>query len=102
MFMHGIGHHLQRWNIIIAPDVSLKKRREVTSMVDLCFFGADHAPASLRFHAAHGGQSLGHTPAKSIAVRYLIESIRCSDGPDLDRFKKDVITGWHFGFLKLR
>ena len=72
--------------------------------MDLRFFGADHAPAAFGFHAAHGCQSLRHAPAKSIAMRHLIETIRRGDRSDLDGLKENVVAGGHrwIPFLKLK
>ena len=59
------------------------------------FFSADDSPAALGFHAAHGGKSLGHTPAKAVAMRHLIKTVWRGDGSKLDRLKKDIVTRGH-------
>ncbi len=61
-------------------------------MVDLSLFRADHPPATLRLHAAHGGHAIWHTPAKAIAMRHLIETIRCSNRAKFDRLEQNIVT----------
>ena len=57
--------------------------------MDLDFLGADHAPASFCFDAAHGGMSAWHTVAESVAVRDLVEAIRRGDGSDMEGLEEE-------------
>src|ERR1044071_8554973 len=68
-------------------------------MMDLGLFCTYNAPASLRFHAAHGGHSLGHAISKPVAMRYLVKTVRRKDGTDWDRFKENIERAGHRSIL---
>ena len=60
--------------------------------MDGAIFGTDHAPAALGLRFSHGSQTIGQAESHPSAMRNLIEAVRRSDGPDLDRLEEKVIA----------
>ena len=92
VFVYGFGYQLLGGDIVIAPDAAFEERGKVTGVVNFGLFGADHAPTAFGFHSTHGGHAFGHPPAESVAVRHLIEAIRCGDRTDLDGLEENVVA----------
>ena len=80
--VYRLGHQGQGRDVVVVPEPALDVGRQVAAVVDLHLLGADHAPAALGLHAAHGGQALRHAVAHAVAVGHLVEAVGRGDGAD--------------------
>jgi hypothetical protein len=92
MAMHGLGHMRQGRDVMVVPEPRLLIGRDIAGGMDLAFLGADHGPAALGLHAAHGRQRQRHVVAHAVAMGHLVEAVAGGDGADLDRLEQDIVT----------
>ena len=83
----------QHGNVMVAPQAELDIGRDIRRVVDLHHLGADHGPAALRLHAAHGGEGRGIAVAHAVAMGHLVEAVARHMGADADGFEENVVAG---------
>ncbi len=66
--------------------------RHVRARVDVDLLGADHGPAALGLHAAHGRQRGRIAVTHAVAVRHLEEAVARGDRTDGNRLEEDVVA----------
>ncbi len=91
--MHLVAHERERGNVLIVPQPRLHIGRHIAARMDLAFLRADHGPAALCFHFAHGRMRLGHRIPHAVAVRDLVEAILRRHRTDANGFEENVVAG---------
>src|SRR6185295_7405415 len=97
ILMHAFVHAGEDRDVAVVPQAALDQRRHVAGRVDVGLFGADHRPASLRLHAAHGGHGAREAHAHAVAMRDLEETVLGRDRAEADGFEQDIVAwiAWH-------
>ena len=93
MLVDLLGNAGQHRNVLIAPEAEFDIGRDIGAVVDLHHLGADHGPAALGLHAAHGGQRRGVAIAHAVAVRHLVEAVPRRHGADAHGLEENVVAG---------
>ena len=93
MLMDFLGDAGMHGYVVIAPNAEFHIGRHIGGLMNLGHFSADHGPAALGFHAAHGGKRRRIAPAHAVAVGNLIEAVARRNGSDFHGFKQDIVAG---------
>ena len=97
VLVHRVGHEAQPRHVRVVPQPALDVGRQVGGRVDLDLLGAHHAPAALGLDAAHRGQRRGTHVAEAVAVRHLVEAVRCRDRDRCAPVRTARRSGWRRG-----
>src|SRR4029077_18181763 len=98
MRVYLLGHRREIRDIPVIPQCSERIGLVVRGWVDRAVLGADHAPATFRFHTAHRRERAWQRMTHAAAVRHLIEAIRRGDRTEPYRLEEGLIArfGGHF------
>ena len=93
MGMDRLVHAGEDRDIAVVPEPALDQGRQVAGRMDVGLLCADHSPAALGLHRAHGDHRTRKDDAHAVAVRHLEEAVLGDDRADADRVEQDVISG---------